>query len=69
MSSRLTEAELGYRPRVLVRSYVGVNDHPPRLLIDPQADLASGRYRWWWHNDWITPRNDYPPDPSLPLTY
>jgi beta-phosphoglucomutase-like phosphatase (HAD superfamily) len=41
------------RPEIYVRALVQLNDHEPRLMIDPRRNLAAVSDRPWAHADWI----------------
>ncbi len=45
----------GSRPGVYVTSYVRLNHHPLKLIVDPTVDLASANWQNWTHNSWIMP--------------
>ena len=45
----------GIQPQVHVTSYVRLNHHPLKLIVDPRADLAAVRWRHWTHNSWVMP--------------
>ncbi|OYP38280.1 HTTM domain-containing protein [Rhodopirellula sp. MGV] len=47
----------GRRPEVRASSYIMLNYHFPRPLVDPQIDLAAVSYMPFKHNDWILPRS------------
>lgn len=43
------------RPEIYVRALIQLNDHEPRLMIDPGRNLAAVPDRPWAHSDWILP--------------
>ncbi|KAA5542167.1 hypothetical protein FYK55_15270 [Roseiconus nitratireducens] len=47
----------GRRPEVRATSYIMLNYHFPRPLVDPQVDLAAVTYLPFKHNQWILPRS------------
>ncbi len=49
------QAETGRRPKVFALGSVMLNYHRPRSLLDSKIDLASVKYSYWSHNDWILP--------------
>jgi hypothetical protein len=38
---------------IYATSYVSVNNSPSRLLIDPNVDLATAKWDYFWHNEWV----------------
>ncbi|MCC9600307.1 HTTM domain-containing protein [Stieleria sp. JC731] len=51
------ESATGRRPEVRASSYIMLNYHFPRPLVDPQVDLAAVSYVPFKHNPWILPRS------------
>ena len=50
-------AKQGKSVEVYVRTYIRVNGHPSKLLIDPNVDLANEQWHHFKHHDWIMPSN------------
>jgi uncharacterized membrane protein YphA (DoxX/SURF4 family) len=50
-------AKQGKSVEVYVRTYIRVNGHPSKLLIDPNVDLAKEQWQHIKHHDWIMPSN------------
>jgi hypothetical protein len=46
------------RPQIYVRALIQLNDHEPRLLIDPNRNIAEIPDRPFAHADWILPLKD-----------
>jgi len=55
----LWEKQYGRRPALHAKAVVSLNQHPPQLLVDPGADLASVPVSHFAHNRWI---RDLQPD-------
>lgn len=56
----LWEKQYGQRPVINAMTAVSLNGRPYQELVDPNADLASVKVKWFGHNAWIrdlqTPR-------------
>jgi hypothetical protein len=50
----------GVRPEVRVRALCALNGRMPRLLIDPQINLAASRSSAFGHDAWILPATNPP---------
>ncbi len=50
-------AQNGQEVSVYVTSNVSVNGRPFTPFIDPEVDLASTPWNYFWHNEWILPSN------------
>ena len=55
MSQRIKQyyGEKGKDVSIFIDSKVAVNDSPFRTLIDPSADVASKKWDYFFHNEWI----------------
>lgn len=43
----------GIDVQVFVNSSVSINNGPYRQLIDPDTDLGTAKWDYFWHNDWV----------------
>ena len=50
-------AKKGKDVAVYVKAFVSVNGKTKRQLIDPNVDLASVKWNYFGHNEWILPSN------------
>ena len=56
--ARLWRDRYGTSPQVHVTSYVRLNHHPLKQIVDPTVNLAGVRWQHWTHNSWILPFAD-----------
>ena len=46
----------GKNVAIYVNSRVSINGHPYQTFIDPKVDMAAAKWDYFWHNDWILPK-------------
>ena len=56
-SQRIKEkfASEGKSVSVFVTCYVSINGKRSKQLINPEVDMATADWNYFWHNDWILP--------------
>lgn len=52
-------AKQGYDVAVYANCKVSINNHPEKIFIDPDTDLAAVKWNYFTHNNWIVLYNDY----------
>lgn len=46
-------ANKGIAVKVFVEARVSINRRPEKLLVDPNVDMASAKWDYFFHNDWV----------------
>lgn len=46
-------AKEGKQVEIYATTYVGINGKMHQQLIDPNVDLGTAKWDYFWHNDWI----------------